>query len=68
MGLGKIARGAGKVGLLLEGLTHIATAGRALVKAVRGRSEKAGEPLPDPYDRGDGEQGELPRQKPFSPA
>lgn len=36
MGLGKIARGAGKVGLLIEGIAYIVAAGRALVKAVKG--------------------------------
>lgn len=37
MGLGKIARGAGKVGMLIEGLGYIVTAGRTLVRAVKGR-------------------------------
>jgi hypothetical protein len=36
MAVAKIARGAGKVGMLIEGLAYIATAGRALVKAVKG--------------------------------
>ena len=36
MSLGKIARGAGKVGLLIEGIAYIVAAGRALVKAVKG--------------------------------
>ncbi|WP_311269761.1 hypothetical protein [Sphingobium sp. WCS2017Hpa-17] len=36
MGLGKIARGLGKVGLAIEGLGYIVAAGRALVRAVKG--------------------------------
>ncbi|WP_207212433.1 hypothetical protein [Sphingobium cupriresistens] len=36
MGLGKIARGAGKVGMLIEGLGYIVTAARALVRAIKG--------------------------------
>lgn len=39
MGVGRIARGLGKVGLLIEGLTYAWSAGRALVRAVR-RSEE----------------------------
>lgn len=37
MGLGKIARGAGKVGMLIEGMGYIVTAGRALVRVFKGR-------------------------------
>ncbi|WP_311267436.1 hypothetical protein [Sphingobium sp. WCS2017Hpa-17] len=36
MGLGKIARGLGKVGLAIEGLGYIVAAGRALVKSIKG--------------------------------
>ena len=36
MGLGKIARGAGKIGLAIEGLGYIVAAGRALVTAIKG--------------------------------
>lgn len=42
MGLGRIARGLGKVGLLIEGVGYVVTAGRALWRAVRGsRSQQA---------------------------
>lgn len=37
MGIGKIVRGLGKVGLALEGLGYAVAAGRALVRAVKGR-------------------------------
>lgn len=40
MGLGKITRGAGKVGMLIEGLGYIVAAGRGLVKALRGDPDK----------------------------
>jgi hypothetical protein len=36
MGIGKIARGLGKVGLLIEGVGYIVAAGRALVRSVKG--------------------------------
>lgn len=39
MGIGKIGRGLGKVGLLIEGLTYVWSAGRALTRAVK-RSEE----------------------------
>lgn len=43
MGLRKIARGAGKVGMLIEGLGYIVIASRALVQAVKGRAaDRAG--------------------------
>lgn len=41
MGLGKIARQLGKVGLAIEGLGYIVAAGRAVVKAVRGDPDKS---------------------------
>lgn len=37
MGLGKIARGAGKVGLALEGLGYVWQAGSALYRMIRGK-------------------------------
>ena len=36
MGLGKIARGAGKVGLVLEAAGYVIAAGRALVNVIKG--------------------------------
>ena len=36
MGLGKITRGLGKVGLAFEALGYVWTAGKALASAVRG--------------------------------
>jgi hypothetical protein len=45
MGIGKIARGVGKVGLLLEGLTYAVAAGKALMQTIKG----------DPAARRDGE-------------
>jgi hypothetical protein len=36
MGLGRIARGLGKVGLLIEGGVYVLTAVRALTKALKG--------------------------------
>ncbi|MGB3931258.1 MAG: hypothetical protein WBL20_20135 [Sphingobium sp.] len=36
MGLGKLARGLGKVGLLIEGIGYAVAAGKALVKAIKG--------------------------------
>lgn len=35
MGLGRFARGLGKVGLAIEGLGYIVAAGRALIRAVK---------------------------------
>ncbi|MEC7932420.1 MAG: hypothetical protein VX218_09030 [Pseudomonadota bacterium] len=46
MGLGKIARGLGKVGLLIEGVGYIVAAGRALVRSIKG----------DPAERRDDER------------
>lgn len=37
MGIGKIARGLGKVGLLIEGLGYVVSAGKALIVAVKRR-------------------------------
>lgn len=37
MGLGKITRGLGKVGLAFEALGYVWAAGSALVKAVKGK-------------------------------
>ena len=37
MGLGKITRGLGKVGLAFEALAYVWSAGGALVKAIRGK-------------------------------
>jgi hypothetical protein len=37
MGLGKITRGLGKVGLAFEALGYVWSAGGALVKAIRGK-------------------------------
>ncbi|MGW8202963.1 hypothetical protein ACWGM0_10500 [Sphingomonas bisphenolicum] len=42
MGIGKIARGLGKVGMLIEGLGYVVAAGQTLAKAIRGAS-----PVPD---------------------
>lgn len=44
MGLGKITRGLGKVGLALEAIRYIVLGGAAIVNAVRGRTveEKEG--------------------------
>lgn len=36
MGIGRFARGLGKVGLAIEGLGYIVAAGRALVTAIKG--------------------------------
>lgn len=36
MGLGRIARQLGKVGLLIEGVGYVVAAGKALVRAVKG--------------------------------
>ncbi|AYO78304.1 hypothetical protein [Sphingobium yanoikuyae] len=40
MGLGKITRGLGKVGLAFEALGYVWAAGGALVKAVKGASKE----------------------------
>lgn len=37
MGLGKIARGLGKVGQMIEGVGYVWLAGAALIRAVRGK-------------------------------
>lgn len=49
MGVGKIARGLGKVGLLIEGVGYIVAAGRALVRSIKG----------DPAERRDDERQDL---------
>jgi hypothetical protein len=36
MGLGKITRGLGKVGLAFEALGYVVTGGKALVRAIKG--------------------------------
>ncbi len=36
MSIGKLARGLGKVGQALEGVGYVVSAGRALVKAIKG--------------------------------
>lgn len=36
MGLGKIARGLGKVGLAFEALGYVVAGGKALIRAVKG--------------------------------
>lgn len=36
MGIGRFARGLGKVGLAIEGLGYIVAAGRALITAIKG--------------------------------
>ncbi|MCC4232663.1 hypothetical protein LL253_08160 [Sphingobium soli] len=46
MGLGKIARGLGKVGQLIEGVGYIIAAGRVLVRSIKG----------DPAERRDDER------------
>jgi len=46
VGFGKIARGLGKVGLLIEGVGYIVAAGRALVQSIKG----------DPAERRDDER------------
>ena len=60
MGLGKITRGLGKVGLAIEALRIVWIAGKALHGAVRGRrSKQAGEHLdaaPDDSDASHGAQ------------
>ncbi|MBZ9649983.1 hypothetical protein K9B33_20830 [Sphingobium sp. 3R8] len=40
MGIGKIARGLGKVGMLVEGVGYLVATGRALVKAIKGDPDK----------------------------
>ncbi|MDV5823107.1 hypothetical protein [Sphingobium naphthae] len=40
MGLGKITRGIGKVGLALEAIRYIVLGGVAVVNAVRGKTVK----------------------------
>lgn len=37
MGLGKIARGLGKVGLLIEGVGYVVAAGKTLAAAIKRR-------------------------------
>ncbi len=37
MGLGKITRAAGKIGLAIEVLTYVVRGGKALVSAIRGK-------------------------------
>lgn len=40
MGLGKITRGFGKIGLAFEALGYVVTGGKALVRAVRGAPDE----------------------------
>jgi hypothetical protein len=52
MGLGRIARHLGRVGLLIEGATYVVAAGKALTNALRRRrSEQADD---RPAEGGDG--------------
>jgi|GEM_PF-1072424 hypothetical protein len=44
MGLGKITRGLGKVGLAFEALGYVWSAGGALVKAIRGKQSAGDDP------------------------
>lgn len=62
MKMGRLARGVGKVGLLIEGLAYIATAGKALFKAVRGRSAPPPNELDDPEDGSNAQQDQLSQQ------
>ncbi|MAN12428.1 MAG: hypothetical protein CMN63_08510 [Sphingobium sp.] len=60
MGLGKIARGLGKVGLLIEGVGCIVAAGRALVRSIKGdpaerRDDARQDRAPDSAGRGEGQ-------------
>lgn len=40
MGIGKLTRAAGKIGLAVEGLTYLWQAGSALFAAIRGKSSQ----------------------------
>ncbi|WP_313333229.1 hypothetical protein [Sphingobium yanoikuyae] len=65
MGLGKITRGLGKVGLAFEALGYVWSAGGALVKAIKGkpsagdRPNSGGDPHSDTSHRHRDNQPEL---------
>lgn len=65
MGLGKITRGLGKVGLAFEALGYVWSAGGALVKQVKGKrsGRNPGEGARVPDDAHDHSQGTQPELK-----
>lgn len=60
MGLGKIARGLGKAGLLIEGVGYIVAAGHALVRSIKG--DPAGRRDDERQDQGRDSAGSDERQ------
>ncbi len=63
MGLGKITRGLGKVGLAFEALGYAWSAGGALVKAIKGKRSTR-DPGDGPGDSDDRASGRPDDQKP----
>ncbi|MGW8204417.1 hypothetical protein ACWGM0_17960 [Sphingomonas bisphenolicum] len=53
MGIGKIARGLGKVGMLIEGAGYLVVAVRAVVRAVKGDPDKPNGSRSDSSGSGD---------------